>query len=84
MQQNQQTAYSSTQNSPLPSPAGLPNNRPKRSASLSGPYAKIVEGTISSMHNVVLSSSAPTYEKAPGSGRRSNSRDSDQCQVRYF
>ncbi|XP_012554518.3 putative E3 ubiquitin-protein ligase UNKL isoform X2 [Hydra vulgaris] len=80
MQQNQQAAYSSTQNSPLPSPAGLPNNRPKRSASLSGPYAKIVEGTISSMHNVVLSSSAPTYEKAPGSGRRSNSRDSDQCQ----
>ena len=73
---------SSVHNSPLPSPASLPNSRPIRSSSLSGPYAKIVEGTISSLANTSLSSSAPAYEKAPGSGRRS--RDGDNTQVGYI
>ncbi|XP_057310766.1 putative E3 ubiquitin-protein ligase UNKL [Hydractinia symbiolongicarpus] len=72
--------HSSVHNSPLPSPASLPSSRANRSSSLSGPYAKIVEGTVSSLANTSLSSSAPAYEKAPGSGRRSSSRDSDQPQ----
>jgi len=72
---------SSLHNSPLPSPASLPNNRPIRSSSLSGPYAKIVEGTITSLANASLSSSAPAYEKAPGSGRRTSSRDGEHAQA---
>jgi len=65
----------STGNSPLPSPASQQGRHSH--SSLSGPYSKIVEGAISSLANISLSTSAPTYEKAPGSGRRSSSRDSD-------
>ena len=56
----------SVTNSPLPSPAGM-GLRGGRSSSMSGgAYAKIVEGTISSLNDTSLSSSAPAYEKAPG------------------
>lgn len=76
--------HSSVHNSPLPSPASLVGSRPTRSSSLSGPYAKIVEGTITSLNNTSLSSSAPSYEKAPGSGRRSSSKESEHPQVMCF
>ncbi|XP_066917265.1 RING finger protein unkempt-like isoform X2 [Clytia hemisphaerica] len=64
----------SSSNSPLPSPASQISRG--HHGPLTG-FSKIVEGTISSIGNINLSNSAPTYEKAPGSGRRSSSRDSD-------
>ena len=71
---SQSSQHSSIGESPLPSPASQqPIARPQRSMSTSActAYSSVAEYGIVS--NAPLSTSAPSYEKAPGSGRRSGS-----------
>ncbi|XP_065066413.1 putative E3 ubiquitin-protein ligase UNKL isoform X1 [Rhopilema esculentum] len=76
-----QSSHSSLGESPQPSPASQqPIARPHRSMSTSAcmAYSSVAEHGMNM--NSPLSTSAPSYEKAPGSGRRSGSitsRDGD-------
>eukprot|EP00794_Sanderia_malayensis_P008929 gene8929-9881_t len=82
---SQSSQHSNMGESPLPSPASQgPIARPQRSMSSSSclAYSSVAEHGSS----MPLSCSAPTYEKAPGSGRRSGSitsKDSDHMGAIY-